>query len=1347
MLRRSLILFLAFVLLGLGLTAGYAMLGLRGPDDVLAEAQGLLQSGDASAAIKLLDRCEPGAGMRDNPELLRGLWRLRLRAHIQVNNARRALDDIDNLLRSGDSDPGLLMNRIFYLGRTGDGERARQHALEFVAAQPQLARAQELAGEACKVAYTDELAELSKQLRSDLGYERERAGIAAFLEYLYRPAGDPLVPTAQQELQQLYETEPRFQQAWPRLRDRIRALRERIQEALGYFQRSLELARTDPSARQQFLAAAFGGVAFALQQADRDDDIVAQSEIYLTNYDHRFTSWAAIAAVDAHYRDGQYQAAVELADRFLPDGSFAARFAANKLDGQVRDLLVTKALALYRLGRATDLARLGAEAHRMAQQGLAVPGVPQLSVGLSGVLNQSDRNLEPQLAGITSQFLSAPAPQEGEDPLDLLMPLRLELARGRDLPQQQQLQTVNAWVQARPGNLLPLRERARMQLRFGQAAAAMSTAEAILKAAPTDEEGLRLLADAADAAYRGASQDGDSLLVQCLQRGSQRPELVPNPVCMLLCAEAALRQGRPGIARACARAGSDTYPWSRWPRLLEARAELVAGNTEAALDLLDRAIAADPEDVEAIGLWFQTRVRLEQPTDAHLADVVRTHTDDRAVLTALLRQALAQGSPAAAAFARRAQDMPDASPELLALAAQALARADQAIRALNVLGRSRAAAAESPSVRASDAQTFAAIAAIAALGEHMDDAALADRAAAELQQCRLGGPEIARALLHAAASLEAGDRPRSGWLLASAALALDDAIEVRDADSFLLAARLLLRLGDLDGARARFTAALSFPGGEAAAEPLARLALLTGDQDRLQAAMALVKVPDDPALALLAGRDDAAALAQQRMRKDASDLQAALAFALAHAVDPGAIGAGLRELDPALRRAALELAALLPEKAFAKELLPRAEALVAGAPTSRAAQLLLARAFADGGMPRRAAELHTALFEAGCRELPLYGEAVRAELADGNYPMPRSLRAELRLLATQEPARVPPRLLAYTGIDVAAEAARAGQGAVAVKVLAQLWLHLPEASGATTESAQQLLAQGERGPALERLHILRTRGSPAERERATIVLFRLGVDQGAVLGPLVTDNLRSMALADLQTDAPIDPPLRFLLADPRRVQQLPPARERELLQRAVRGACTGEAGVDLGRAALAHLQSTRGRAAALAMVEATLTAHAAAPWLWIERARLLTALREDRRGLEDARRMLRYVDDPQLVLEFTVLAAEQRALVPADHDRLQEQPPAVLQTPLGTYARGLCALRRGDGDRAETLLAAAPARPDGFHLYARALANLMRRAPDARARARELFEQLAQRYPSSSPAQNAGSFALQLSPN
>jgi tetratricopeptide (TPR) repeat protein len=303
-------------------------------------------------------------------------------------------------------------------------------------------------------------------------------------------------------------------------------------------------------------------------------------------------------------------------------------------------------------------------------------------------------------------------------------------------------------------------------------------------------------------------------------------------VCYLLCGEVALAQQRLAIARDCGRAACDQFPQARWPRHLYAQALIAGGAFHEAEAELESTFEIDPDDRESLALWFTSRRKLEQRPGPRLADVVRTGVDDPAIDAELLANALPDNAPAAWLVARkvaqRSATDDTISPELLALAARVLAPSAPAdARALLDRARQRLPKA---GPAAAIAVVDATIAWICALAATTADEPLAAKAAAELRHLEIL-PASARALLDAGAALEK-QHPHTAWELAGTALALRDAAEQRDGESFLLAARLLLRLGRLEPAAEHLTAAVSFPDGEAAAEPLARMLLLRDQPDR-----------------------------------------------------------------------------------------------------------------------------------------------------------------------------------------------------------------------------------------------------------------------------------------------------------------------------------------------------------------------------------------------------------------------------------------------------------------------------------------------------------------------------------
>ncbi|MEC7584821.1 MAG: hypothetical protein VYE77_10930, partial [Planctomycetota bacterium] len=429
MLRRILILFLFLVLTGFGLTAAYALLNFRGPEDALNEAQEHANRGNYAAVVELLDLCERGSGMRDNPEFLDRLLRLRFDALRRLNNRIRAVEDLDRLLE-GREDQRLEMDRVYYLIGIDEGQRARKLCIELLERYPKHVRGYELAGEACKSLYTEPLQEISAQLRGELEHGQTEAGIDAFLEYIYRPEGDPDLPQALRNLEEIYGHEPRFVQAWPKLADRLAQLRAQVQEATGYFRTSLELA--GDRRMGGWLAAAFRGVSFAMQQADRDDDLIAQCVIYLTRYDHRFTVEAATAAARLFMEQGQHRNAIAIAKVFLPEQSLAARLEGRKITGSsLQDLLVISSISMYRLGMQKGLSE---EAERIARMAEVMTAYNQemplltyaLASGLAAVLNKNQpvsEEDERHLLSVFFHYRARPAPLRGEDPVALLAPL------------------------------------------------------------------------------------------------------------------------------------------------------------------------------------------------------------------------------------------------------------------------------------------------------------------------------------------------------------------------------------------------------------------------------------------------------------------------------------------------------------------------------------------------------------------------------------------------------------------------------------------------------------------------------------------------------------------------------------------------------------------------------------------------------------------------------------------------------------------------------------------------------------------------------------------------------------
>ena len=873
----------------------------------------------------------------------------------------------------------------------------------------------------------------------------------------------------------------------------------------------------------------------------------------------------------------------------------------------------------------------------------------------------------------------------------------------------------------------------------------MATANAILQQRPEDEEALRLLAEAADLAYRASQQDGNSLLLQCLQRGTDRPDAPPAPICYLLCGEAALKQQRPVLARSCARLAADRFPWSRWPFLLEARAEILANNAEGAIEVLDRLIVSHPECDEAVRLAFEVRTANEMPVRALLPMAVRVMPDSKDVLAALLRCAIEDDSPGLLALARRAIAMPDASAKLLALAATAVASKGEAINALTVFARARAAMPPTLDARTGADLLSAGLACLTASAAVTEDAMLLELARMAVADLHWNGPEAARAFATAAAALWRTKRPRTASMLLGEALALGDAIEIRDGATHALAGELSLALGRTEAARTHFTAALSFDDGVHAAESLARLEFLHGDTARAIAALAMAPIVEDPALAILLGHSGANVLVQKQLARDPSDLLVATAYALTVTGKPRPFGEELGRAPADLQREVLTLCCQLAEPRLAGQAVQSAATLRQRLISSPTLAMLHARALAAAGDVTAAAAIHATLFENGSRSLPLYGEVVRARALPG-YVVPRPILVELREAAAKQAATLTPEILAMVALDVAADIERQGQPDVALRILAETWRTMPVQSNATPRDAERLVEQGLVLPAFELLAKLRAIGAEGDQEEAARALFRLATSRSSDLPQPTRDAMRAAALADLTQQRHEAEAFAYLLAEESRLEHLPMTELEAMVSAAVRACCRAKGDWSIALRALGLVEKAAGATKALALCDTLLSEHPTMPQLWLERARLMTAAREAQVGIAGARSFLGYIVDPAFAIEFVALAATHRRLSLEDVSMFERLPPEVRATPRGQFAAGLIALRRGAAATAEQLLAAAGDQGE-LSLFARALANLMLPGQPAKIRAKQHLTTLLERYPSSSLARNVGSFVRQLSPN
>ncbi len=1381
MLRRSLVIIVAFILLAFGLTAGYALLNLRGADEVLKDARSLAEHGNNIDAVRLLDLCENSVNIKNKPALRQQVWQLRMECNSRLQNFTRALADNEQLLAEKPTEKHLQIYRVYLLAALGQGKLAKQRALEFVTENPTFPRGLELAGEACQVDYRDRLIKASEQLQTDLEYELLGPARDALLSYLYRPAGDQSVTTALLDLRAIYELVPARQQVWVRMHNVLKDLRDRIQQALEFYEHALEIACPDKASHKEFFISAYRGAAFALQQSGRNDCVVAESDIYRGSFQNVFTVEAAIDAVKAHLEDGLFRAAISVANSFLPSDAYKERLAKKQITADsLSPLFEAKVLALYRLDDRPALLECALELARMQKDGLSMPRALHLAFAYY-FLKEPERSKDcaAHFDVVFNLFINLPAPVNGPDMLEILMPLHIQVMQKTSLPTEQILSAVNAWANQRPASILPLRERAMVFLNAGQSSSAMNVATELVRKQPRDEESMQILAAAAKSTYADSGQDGEGLLAHCLSRNVLRPE-VPHPICLLLCGEAALAQNQLSIARECSRIAEDEFPLARWPRHLRAKALMQGAGYAEAADFLDRWITKEPTDSEAIRLWFACCQKEGLPIERHLQDVVRVGLKDAAVTTAMLRRAILSRSTAANQLAKNTwqnSDKASLDPEHLALAAQVWTASDPAI-AKQLIDCAAKALPSNNSLTARSAIVSASLQWLLAVAAKSSDKELT-ALVSDLQKQPQFDPKAFRAMLTAAEKLAAMARPEAAYALTTAAILMPGAQAQRDGAAHLLAGQLALKIGDLARAREFLTAAVSFDEGSDAAEPLARLLLAVEAPELARAAYALAKTHEDPALArLFAPLQEQSKLTLTRLTAERGDLAAQLVAALisqppaepvkpapplpvedgskmpsvkavvvlpSEAVAKADFAVELLAAAPEQQQLAVQLAAILREPALAKTALHLAQALHQNLPGSIAAQLLLARALCNAEQPDAAAQLHLAAFLHGDQSSVLFAEVVQCVAIPG-YQIADALLKELQKRAQTAPKSLPEKALVWATRYLATKEMVAGNIEAATTKLARLWIEYPLESNATIFDAVTLADHGRLANALQLLALLRTRGSPTLQKSASDSYFALAAERGTT-SPEQEQELIQAAKQQLAGGGPFGPPLRFMMAKADRMAGLLPADLQKWITVVLNTAAAGDESVPFALNALVYLDSHNGRVAAKALVDEVIAAHPEVPEFWVVRARYLAQDRHSKEGLADARSALSFGATPELELELLATAIEGRSVEPSDSARIAGLPQAFRESPLGNYVRGLLALRNGKPAEALPLLAKADTRFNGFNLFAAGLAQVADPEPKAQASAGALFAKFAADYPSSSLARSARSFARQLGVN
>ncbi|MEO6595732.1 MAG: hypothetical protein ABIP94_13355 [Planctomycetota bacterium] len=1367
MFQKSLSILIAAVLVALAAIAVFAFFNNAGAAGILAQAQDLIQRKQYASAINLLDQNEGSLSVRQDPALKERFWRLRYGANSEIGNARGALLDVENLLQLTDSpDTELQLDHIRLRAQVGEGEHARELALDFLERHPGDSRGLELAGEACQTIYLPVVRNLRAEIQKDVGRALWNKALGSLLAYVYRPDGDVEVAQSIEQLRSIYAAEARLDAVWQPLSRQLRDLRARVQEGLDYFKASLEGGGRP--------VAAFRGFTLALDQSKRTDDLLAQCEIYRRLFDHKFLDEAGALAVWALVRSGLAAAAVATGERWQPSGRVQQLIDSDEVTTAVSDLLWARAFAIWRLRDRESLDRLMVDAQAMQRAGKAAPLMLLLVHASWHVFRDSYKDGEAHLRGVVDLALRSESTLGQPDLPAEFLPTYLKLLQRRGAPDAEVLTQLNAWQRARPFDIAPRRWIAEFQLQRGNTAAALAALDDAAQLQPSDDQIFALRVTAATAHLQASDQDGPALLAQCLRLRTLAPD-VANPIALLLCAEAALEQKAHPVARECARLAVDFFPQARYPRLVEIRASLADDRPDDAARLARKLLNLLPPDQETTLLALQAYRAAGVPVQELLHTAIRSCGPVVDVQMELLRSALASAPSQAYVFAPVEPTDAQAPAELRILAAQALARGGRNATCGTLLDE-LAAEAELPARQQGELA--------AALGAWVEAAAVEGNDVPLEAACRsrLGRlavrHESAAPPLLASATRLAAAHPRTAYALCTHALA-SAGPETRTGEARVFAGRLALRLGLLRLAEDHWTAALTFSDGQFVAEDLARLCFAQGRSDRALQVYALVENPTDAALAARCGRPEVAAdVAAADLALDAADLLADCT--LAALGEPSSTD--WEDVDEPATQERLELLSLLRSPDLGRQARPLAQALATAKPTSKTNLLLLARALVTSGQHEQAVALHTAMLAAGAASPFLWHEvalaAVAASTSGGGYQPSPALANRLMTASSTGGIANSPRTIAYSLQLMAQRFEAGGHSELAEQVRLSMWetagTTLPSRAdveliakksaptlawavldGALRESAlresalrESALRESAFGESALQQSALPESAlqSSAQSDRPHLLLHLMMVADRLVRdkAPLAkTAYAEALRLAD--TEGPLGCIVHFLLAHGPQFPDLRPdatSRHQLLLGHLDLVARGRDPGPWLQRTLDAMVE--QGVEAIATDLDAVLRQHPTALPLWRARAETMAHMQDAETGIGDLRRVLTHGKDPTEQLAFVALAAAERQLTAADVELLDSLPEDLLEGPKGILARGLVRLRLGQPDAAVPLLEQAAPRASGLQLYALALACLQSRAADGPARAAQLFTQLAVDFAKSPLARHASCFAKQL---
>lgn len=1334
MFKKSLLVLLFCGLLTLAWIVGYVLLRMHGPVDTLRTAQAKLALGEYAKVISVLDQAEHSASIQKSVNLQVQLWRIRAKAHANLQNPAGALKDVRRLLANGfQDDVQLRRDEIRYLATDGQGEMARLNAKKFLADHPNDSRGLELAGEACQTAYQPLLHKLRATLDRELGKASRTTAKKALLTYLFRPGADTQVQRAGATLEGLFAEDPRLQQLWPQLWTDARALRDRIQEGLGYFQQSLDAGGET--------VAAFRAIATALEHSGRIDDLLLVCEIQRRMFDHSYVVESGALATWVRLGHNLPKAAIATVERWLPKDQLVDYATLGKITTTTEQLVLARALAAWRLH---DKKAINAAA-KVITDLRAVGFEPSLPLHLSLATRRMEagsQDPQPVVSSLQRLMLAAvrePAALGRPDFVAEFAPEWINILESSNAAEEEVSSALKLWRDGRPEAVEPHLRTAQYRLSLGHTPAALAAIDAAAAIDADHPEVFPLHLRIARQHHENSAQDGASLLEQCRRNRRSLPE-TRDPIGFVLCAEAALNLNSPQLASivlACARKAIGAFPRANIPRQLELKALILGKQFEEAARVASFTVQVMQPDAATLALAIEAKKAASESVREllrmALPRIAQTGTEsDRLMQLELLRLALADAPTTADRFVTSTLIAEDATVEQRVFAMRAYVASNRLNKALAQLR----AATPSRLIEEKELQTGALAEILLSMAAESKDARLLN--VLQRHRVRLGLKSGSQLAMFDAAERLAETHPRTAFDMLNNALAAAPA-EERNGKLYVLAGDLALKQKDSVRAENYWMAALAFADGAHVAERLARLLLVLEKHDAAAKIYALTTAPTDPALAARFGLTQiASSLLGDVFRREPTDLltHAALAmFSEAPMLD------WKPPTDEAVREARLTLVAGLRDPLLGWLCLTHADTIVRQDPKAQTSSLLLARAASDAGQPMAAGALHAELFKAGYKTPVMWREVAYAGQQSDYVTSPELAQRLMAVSLGGEPGNSQ-LTLTYGAEQIVKGFEKGGFPEAANQTRLLQWQTMPHLRPCTPAD----------------LELITTGHTP---KNACIILDKIlrgphGFDRDAVLGQFYqlagrlaevdkqqTQQLAALASGHVAKHGARGLIVHFLLNNRTKSLEI---NARKLLLDHLEMIATGQDNEDLLNETVDGLLTRIGIVACNQEVDRLLDKYPTSLPLWAVRAGLRARLDGDAEGLADLRTVLTHADDPQARLRFLGLAAAERRLSPEDLKLWKKLPKALLDSPTGAYVQALMALRQGQADAAVALFAKAAPQHDGRHLFDLALAHLEGTAEDGVALATAALQQLLKDYPKSSLAQNAGSFILQLSP-